>query len=118
NRAIERKTPVSYFVPKEGAIAFRESLVIPAGTKNRAHADAFVDFLISKDFYQYWVKTGGAPVSTNSTAVADLPETSMTRTVLTQPENMKRTNFKGPLTDEQRQAYLNLWQKTKAYYAQ
>jgi spermidine/putrescine transport system substrate-binding protein len=118
NRAIERKTPVSYFVPKEGAIAFRDSLVIPAGTKNRAHADAFVDFLISKDFYQYWVKTGGAPVSTNSTAVADLPETSMTRTVLTQPENMKRTNFKGPLTDEQRQTYLSLWQKTKAYYAQ
>jgi len=117
NRAIEQKMPVNYFVPKEGAIAFRDSLIVPAGSGKTQLADAFIDFMISKQFYQGWVKTGGAPVSANSTAVEELPATSATRTVLTTPENMSRINFKGPLTDDQRQSYLDLWQETKAYFA-
>jgi spermidine/putrescine transport system substrate-binding protein len=118
DKAIDQKVPVSYFVPKEGAIAFRDSLVVAAGTSKRPLADAFIDYLISKQFYHTWVQAGGAPVSANSAAIADLPEASVTRTVLTTPESMARINFKNPLSDEQRQSYLNLWQETKAYFAE
>ena len=41
-----------------------------------------------------------------------------TKTVLTQPDALKRLNLKGPLSDQQRQSYLDLWQETKAYIAQ
>jgi hypothetical protein len=47
-----------------------------------------------------------------------LPESSLTRKILATPEAIKRLNFKGPLSDEQRQAYLDLWQETKAYFAE
>lgn len=117
NKAIAQGVPVAYFVPDEGAIAFRDALVLPAGSQNAELAYQFLDYLISREFYQVWVTAGGAPVSANSAAVDDLPESSGTRTVLTTPENLKRINFKGPLTDEQRQAYLDLWQETKAYFA-
>jgi hypothetical protein len=42
----------------------------------------------------------------------------MTRQILATPEAIARLNFKGPLTDEQRQSYLDLWQETKAYFAE
>ncbi len=118
DKAIGQKVPVSYLVAKEGAIAFRDSLVVPAGTSKKPLANAFIDYMTSIQFYRHWAQAGGAPVPANGAAVAELPEASETRTVLTTPENMARINFKGALSDEQRQSYLNLWQETKAYFAE
>lgn len=118
DRAIGDKFPVSYIVAEEGAVAFRDALILPVGSARKQAASAFVDYLISKGFYDGWVKAGGAPISANAEAMEGLPPTSLTRKILATPENMKRINFKGPLTEEQRQAYLDLWQETKAYFAQ
>jgi hypothetical protein len=46
-----------------------------------------------------------------------LPADSSARTVLMVPENLDRINFKGRLSNETRQSYLDLWQETKTYYA-
>ena len=118
DRAIADKFPVSYIVAEEGAIAFRDSLVIPVGSAHKEMAAKFIDYMISKGFYDGWVKAGGAPASANSEAMAGLPPHSLARKILAAPENLKRINFKGPLSEEQRQAYLDLWQETKAYFAQ
>jgi len=115
---IEDKLPVKYIVAKEGAIGFRDALTIATNAPNLKAANAFIDYMTGKGFYAGWVKAGGAPVAANSKAVEDLPESSLTREVLALPENLKRVNFKGPLSDEQRQAYLDLWQETKAYFAE
>jgi spermidine/putrescine transport system substrate-binding protein len=88
-KAVLDKVPVSYFLPKEGAIAFRDALVMPTGAPNTA----------------------------NTKATESIPGTSLTRTILATPDGIKRINFKGPLSDEQRQAYLDLWQETKAFFA-
>ncbi|MGF7161175.1 spermidine/putrescine transport system substrate-binding protein [Rhodoligotrophos appendicifer] len=115
---IEDKLPVSYIVAKEGAIGFRDGLVVPKDAPNEKGAYAFINYLISPEFYAGWVKAGGAPVSANAKALEGLPASSLTRQVLSTPENLKRINFKGPISDEQRQDYLDLWQETKAYFAQ
>ena len=81
-------------------------------------AYAFIDFLISPDFYAAWGTAGGAPVPSNTAAVAQLADNSLTKQVLTQPDALKRLRVKGILSDDQRQAVLDLWEETKAYYAQ
>jgi spermidine/putrescine transport system substrate-binding protein len=115
---VENKLPVSFFVPKEGALAVRDALSIPKNPQNPEAAVAFVDYMISPEFYVGWVKAGGAPVAANSVAIQQLPESSLTKTVLTQPDALKRLNLKGPLSDQQRQSYVDLWQETKAYFSQ
>ena len=115
---VEDNLPVSYIVAEEGAIGFRDGLALAAGAPNEQAAYEFIDYLISKDFYAIWQEVGGAPVSANAKAMEELPETSLTRQVLTKPDALSRLNFKGPLSDEQRQAYLDLWQETKAHFAQ
>ena len=110
--------PVSYFVAKEGAIGFRDGLTVATNAPNEKAANAFINYMISKSFYAGWVKAGGAPVSANAKAMEQVPESSLTRQILATPENLKRINFKGPLSEEQRQAYLDLWQETKAYFAE
>jgi spermidine/putrescine transport system substrate-binding protein len=116
--AVQDKLPISFIVAKEGAIAFRDGMTIAANAPNPKGAHAFIDYMISKEFYAGWVKVGGAPVAANQKAVEELPESSMTRQILATPEAIARLNFKGPLTDEQRQSYLDLWQETKAYFAE
>lgn len=115
---VEHNLPVSYVIAKEGAIGFRDGLAIATDAPNETAANAFINYMISKEFYGGWVKAGGAPVSANAKALEQLPDSSLTRKILGRPENLKRINFKGPLSDEQRQSYLDLWQETKAYFAE
>ena len=110
--------PVSFVVPQEGAIVWRDALSIAAGAPDINAAYAFIDFLISPEFYAAWGAAGGAPVPSNTTAVGQLPDNSLTKQVLTQPDALKHLRVKGILSDDERQAVLDLWEETKAYYAQ
>lgn len=116
--AVQDKLPISFIVAKEGAIAFRDAMSIAKDAPNVKGAEAFINYMVSVPFYQGWVKVGGAPVSANKEAIEQLPDSSLTRTVLAAPEALPRLNFKGPLSDEQRQSYLDLWQEVKASFAQ
>lgn len=114
----QHSLPVSFVIPKEGAIVWRDALSIGKDAPNLDQAYAFIDYLISPEFFAEWTKAGGAPVAGNTVAVGQLSDSSLTKKVLTEPEALKRLNVKGNLTDEQRQAMLDLWQETKAFYAQ
>ncbi|MGH6962172.1 MAG: ABC transporter substrate-binding protein, partial [Dongiaceae bacterium] len=112
------KLPITFFVPAEGALGWRDGLSIPTNAQNRDAAYAFIDYMTSAGFYGQWAKAGGAPVTASSTAINELSADSLTRHVLTDPANIARLKFQGPLSDEHRQSYLDLWQETKAYFAQ
>jgi spermidine/putrescine transport system substrate-binding protein len=110
--------PVTFFIPEEGALGWRDGLSIGTNAPNRDAAYAFIDYMTSAAFYGGWAEAGGAPVTASSKAIGALSAESLTRQVLTDPANLARLRFQGSLTDEQRQAYLDLWQETKAYYAE
>jgi spermidine/putrescine transport system substrate-binding protein len=110
--------PVTFFVPEEGALGFQDALSIAKDPPNREAALAFIDYLIGPDFYAQWVSAGGAPVSANAKAIGELAQDSLTRQVLANPEAIARIHFFGPLSDETREQYLELWEETKAYYAE
>ncbi len=46
-------------------------------------------------------------------AVAALPEDAFNRKVMGDPEVAKRIQFQAPITDAQREQYLQLWQELK-----
>jgi spermidine/putrescine transport system substrate-binding protein len=112
------KQPITFFIPQEGALGWRDGLSIPANPQNPDAAYAFIDYMTSPEFYAGWAKAGGAPVTASAKAINELSADSLTRQVLISPANLARLKFQGPLSDEQRQTYLDLWQETKAYFAQ
>ena len=106
--------PVTFVIPKEGAVGWLDGLSIPAGSKNVEAAHAFIDYMISPDFYVAWDGKVGAPVSANQKAVAGLDESAFNRAVLGDPKVATRIAFQKPVSDENREKYLQLWQELKA----
>ena len=107
------KLPVSLIIPEEGAVAWLDAWSIPVGAKNVAGAEAFINYMIDPKFYVEWVTKVGAPVSANTKAVEALPADAFNRNVMGDPAVAKRIQFQAPITDEQREKYLALWQQLK-----
>lgn len=110
---VKFKLPVSFVIPEEGCVGWLDTLAIPTGSKNVEAAQAFINYMIDPTFYVEWNTRVGAPVSANAKAVAALPETAFNRTVLGDAKTVARIQFQQPVTDEQRKAYLALWQELK-----
>jgi spermidine/putrescine transport system substrate-binding protein len=106
--------PVTFVIPKEGAIGWLDSLSIPKGAHNVNGAKAFINYMIDPGFYTQWDSRVGAPVSANTKAVAALPAAAFNRAVLANPAVQSRIQFQEPITDDKRRAYLQLWQEIKA----
>jgi spermidine/putrescine transport system substrate-binding protein len=112
------KLPVGFVVPKEGAIGWFDGLAVPVNAPNPDGAYAFIDYMVSPEFYVKWDTDVGAPASANAKANAALPEDAMNRTVLGDPEVVKRLQWMAPLSDDQRKAYQELWDTVKTTLAQ
>ena len=111
------KLPVGFMVPKEGAIGWYDGLTVAAKAPNLDGALAFIDFMVSPDFYVPWDTNVGAPASANAKANAMLPEDAMNRMVLGNPEIVARVKWMAPTTDDQRKAYQELWDEVKTAIA-
>ncbi|MEM9708027.1 MAG: extracellular solute-binding protein [Pseudomonadota bacterium] len=105
--------PVEFVVPEEGAIGWLDTLAVPAASENAETAHAFINWMIDPDFYTRW-DPEGAPASANTVAANALPDDAFNKAVLGDPEVAARVQFQEPVTDEQRETYLKLWQDLKA----
>ena len=110
--------PVEFVIPKEGAIGWLDGLSIATGAPNVDAAHAFIDFMVSPEFYVRWDTEVGAPASANAAANAQLPSDAFNRTVLGDPETVKRLHFMAPLDDRKRQHFLEIWEEVKTRFAQ
>jgi spermidine/putrescine transport system substrate-binding protein len=105
--------PVSFVVPKEGAVGWLDTFAVPAGAKNPDGAHAFINWMIDPAFYVEWDTKVGAPVSANAKALAGLPDTAFNRAVMGDPVVASRIQFQAPVSDADREAYLAIWQELK-----
>ncbi|MBX6324130.1 MAG: extracellular solute-binding protein [Rhodospirillaceae bacterium] len=110
--------PVAFVVPKEGAIGWFDGLSIAANAPNPEAAHAFIDFMVSPEFYVRWDTAVGAPASANTAALNMEPADAFNRTVMADPEMIKRLQFMAPLPDERRKAFSDLWEEVKTYFTQ
>ena len=69
--------------------------------------------MIDPDFYTKW-EPEGAPATSNSKAAAALPDSSFNKRVLGDPKVIARVQFQRPVSDDNREKYLELWQRLKA----
>ena len=112
------KLPVAFWVPPEGAIGWYDGLTVAAKAPNPDGAHAFIDFMVSPDFYVPWDTNVGAPASANAKANAMLPADAMNKTVLGDPAIVARVKWMAPVSDEQKKKYQELWDEVKTSIAQ
>jgi spermidine/putrescine transport system substrate-binding protein len=110
------KLPVEFVVPKEGGIGWLDTLTVPATSKNPDAALAFIDYMIDPTFYVEWATKIGAPASANASAMEKLPADDLNR-LIHKPEYLKTMTLQSALPDDRREAFNNLWEEVKAFYA-
>ncbi|MEM9442065.1 MAG: extracellular solute-binding protein [Pseudomonadota bacterium] len=113
SRSISKGLPIAFVVPEEGALGWLDGLSIPTSSEHQDAAHAFIDWMVDPDFYVKW-DAEGAPATSNMQAAAALPETSFNRRVLGDPATVAKVQFMRPVSDENRETYLKLWQDLKA----
>ncbi|HEX9448505.1 MAG TPA: extracellular solute-binding protein [Dongiaceae bacterium] len=111
------KLPVGYVVPKEGAIGWFDGLAIANKAPNVAGAEKFIAYMIDPDFYYTWATKVGAPASANPKANDKLPADDVAKKIHSDKAAIKRLQYMGPLSDEERQSYSDLWTEVKAEFA-
>jgi spermidine/putrescine transport system substrate-binding protein len=110
------KLPVDFIVAKEGAIAWVDTLTVPISSTKQEAAYAFINYMIDPDFYFEWATKVGAPASANPAAMAKLPADDLNK-LLYKPDYLQTMQMMGALSDETRQSFVDLWEETKAFYA-
>jgi spermidine/putrescine transport system substrate-binding protein len=108
--------PVDFVIPKEGAIGWLDNLCIPATSTKKSQGLAYINYMIDPKFYVEWVTGSGAPASANMAAMNELPASDLNRQIH-KPEYLSKIQFMGTLPDDRRQAYNDLWEEVKAFYA-
>ena len=106
--------PVRFVVPKEGAIGWVDSWAIPKDAPHYDTALAWIDYMVSPEFYLEWDARAGAPVPSNLVTASALPDDSLNKSYLSQPDVMSRLVFYAPLSEETKQVWVELWEEVKA----
>lgn len=110
--------PVGFVVPDEGAVGWFDGLAIGKDAPNVEGAHKFINYMIDPTYYVDWATKVGAPASANSKAMAALPDSDPSKAFYSDEAAIKRLQFMAPLSDEERQAYSDLWTEVKTEFAQ
>ena len=110
------KLPVEWVIPKEGAIGWLDNLCIPSSSTKKELGLSYINYMIDPKFYHEWATSLGSPASANTVAMDGLPADDPNRKIH-KPEYLATLQIMGALPDERRQAYADLWEEVKAYYA-
>lgn len=113
-RTAKMGLPLKFVVPKEGAIGWIDSWAIPKDAPHYETALKWIDFMLSPEFYLEWDSKVGAPVPSNEKTVAGLPADSLNRSYLSQPDVLARLIFYVPLSKEENEKWVELWEEVKA----
>jgi spermidine/putrescine transport system substrate-binding protein len=110
------KLPVDFIIPKEGAIGWLDTLAVASSSKNKAAALQFINYMIDPKFYLTWATQAGAPASANAAAMAALPADDLNRQIH-KSEYLGKLQFMSALPDDRRQAFNDVWEEVKAFFA-
>ncbi|HME86270.1 MAG TPA: extracellular solute-binding protein [Roseiarcus sp.] len=108
--------PLDFIVPKEGAIGWLDTLAVPSSSTKKAAALRFINYMIDPKFYVIWATQSGAPASTNTAAMNALPADDLSHKIY-KPEDLAKLKFMSALPDDRRQAFNDVWDEVKAFYA-
>lgn len=104
--------PIKFVVPKEGGIGWVDYWAIVKDSPNKDLALKFIDFMISREFQEEWVKSGG-PAPVNSLALEDLDEEFIEENCIGE-DILERLYFIAYHGEDVKRAWNELWQEVKA----
>ncbi|MEA4961453.1 ABC transporter substrate-binding protein [Lutispora sp.] len=104
--------PIEYVVPNEGAIGWVDYWGVVKNAPNKDLAFKFIDYMISKEFQEDWVKKGG-PAPVNSEAVKALDEKTIQEMNLSE-ESLNKLFFISYHGEDVKREWNELWQEVKA----
>lgn len=104
--------PIDYVIPKEGAIGWVDNWAIVKDTPKKELAMQFIDFMISREFQESWAKKGG-PAPANTEAINNLDPDYVAEIGMDE-ESLSKLHFISYRSDEQKNAWNDLWQEVKA----
>ena len=104
--------PIEYVIPEEGAIGWVDNWAIVKDTPKKELAMQFIDFMISKEFQENWAKKGG-PAPANTEAINNLDPDYVAEIGMDE-ESLEKLHFISYRSDEQKNAWNDLWQEVKA----
>jgi spermidine/putrescine transport system substrate-binding protein len=110
------KLPLDFIVPKEGAIGWLDTLAVVSSSTKKDAALKFINYMIDPKFYVTWTMQSGAPASTNAAAMNALPADDLSHKIY-KSDDLARLKFMSALPDDRRQAFNDVWDEVKAYYA-
>ncbi len=103
---------IKYVYPKEGALIWLDSLVIPKGAKNIENAYIFIDYLLRPEVSKQISEEIGY-ASPNLKAVELLPDSiKNNRTIYPNDEDLKNSEFQNDI-GEALKVYEKFWEKLK-----
>lgn len=104
--------PITYVIPKEGAIGWVDNWAIVKDSKNKDLALKFIDFMLSSKFQENWVKKGGPnPVNTEVTKNLD-PD--FVQQMGINEETIAKLYFISYHSDAEKKKWNEMWQEVKA----
>ena len=110
------KLAVDFIIPREGAIGWLDTLAVASSSKNKPAALQFINYMIDPKFYVAWATQAGAPASANAAAMSALPADDLNRQIH-KDEYLSKLQFMSALPDDRRQAFNDVWEEVKAYFA-
>ena len=103
---------IKYVYPKEGALIWLDSLVIPKGAKNIENAYIFIDYILRPEVSKQISEEIGY-ASPNLKAVELLPDSiKNNRTIYPNDEDLKNSEFQNDI-GEALKVYEKFWEKLK-----
>ncbi|NPV42595.1 MAG: ABC transporter substrate-binding protein [Firmicutes bacterium] len=104
--------PIKYVVPKEGAIGWVDNWAIVKNAPNKDLALKFIDYMISREFQESWVKKGG-PAPVNSEVINNLDEEFIEEMGLGE-DILNKLYFISYHGEDVKREWNELWQEVKA----
>ncbi|MDD4570454.1 MAG: extracellular solute-binding protein, partial [Tepidanaerobacteraceae bacterium] len=104
--------PIKFIVPKEGGIGWVDNWAIVKDAPNKDLAMKFIDYMISKEFQESWVKQGG-PAPVNSLAIEDLDEEFIQENCI-DLDTLEKLYFISYHGEDVKRTWNELWQEVKA----
>ena len=112
--AREEKAPIRFIIPDEGAFLWSDNFVIPASSRRKHTAEAFINFLLRPDISAQIVNESYYPMANEAATPLIDPKILSDPVVYPSDEQIRQSEIIVPLDEQGEDLYMHLWRRWTA----
>ena len=109
--AREKNPTIAYVFPLEGILLWSDNYVLPSSGKDKALAEAFIDFLLRPEIAARGANKENYSVANEAAQALLKPELLNDPTAYPPPDQLRRAHFFTPLSPEGERRYAAVWER-------